>query len=242
MLCSGMSTDAQIAANRRNSQLSSGPTSPTGKATSSLNALKTGLTGRTVLLPSEDAAAYSAHIARIEAQWTPATDPERSLVQALADTEWRLLRIPSLEAGIYALGRLECAGMFPDQDESVRPALIEAHIFRSSRRDLSNLSLQEGRLRRQREKDTAALRELQAVRKQAEQVRLDDAAWQFIAAVQEGTDDDFDPAKLGFEFSLGQIEVRAMEIDPNLYAEEERAEAAARAARKAAKIAARKAA
>ena len=128
--------------------------------------------------------------------------------------------------------------MFPDQDESVRPALIEAHIFRSSRRDLSNLSLQEGRLRRQREKDTAALRELQATRQQAERARLEDEAYQFIGAVQEGTDDDFDPAALGFEFSLEQIEVCAMELDPNLYAEEERAEAAARAARKAAKKAA----
>ncbi len=230
-----MSTDAQIAANRRNAQLSSGPASETGKATSSLNALKTGLTGRTVLLPSEDATAYAAHVARCEAQWQPAADPERSLVQALADTEWRLLRIPSLEAGIYALGRLEFSGMFPEQDESVRPALIEAHIFRSYRRDLSNLSLQEGRLRRQREKDTAALCELQAIRQRAERARLEDEAWQFIAAVQEGTDDDFDPAALGFEFSLGEIEVCAMDLDPNLYAEEERAEAAARAARKAAR-------
>ncbi len=79
-----------------------------------------------------------------------------------------------------------------------------------------------------------ALRELQAIRHQAEQARLEDAAWQFIAAVQEGSDDDFDPEALGFEFSLGQIEVRAMELDKNLYAEEERAEAAGRAARKAA--------
>ncbi len=31
----------------------------------------------------------------------------------------------------------------PDQDESVRPALIEAHVFRAFRRDLSNLSPQE---------------------------------------------------------------------------------------------------
>ncbi len=233
-----MSTASQIAANQRNAQLSCGPTSETGKATSSLNALKTGLTGRTVLLPSEDVVHYSAHVARCEAQWMAATDPERSLVQALADTEWRLLRIPCLEAGIYALGHLEFSGMFPDQDESVRPALIEAHIFRSFRRDLSNLSLQEGRLRRQREKDTAALGELQATRHKAEQARLEDEAYQFIGAVQEGSDDDFDPVALGFEFSMGQIEVRAMEIDPNLYAEEERAEAAAGAARKAAKKAA----
>ncbi len=88
------------------------------------------------------------------------------------------------------------------------------------------------RLRRQREKDTAALRELQTIRKQAEQARLEDVAYQFIAAVQEGTDDDFDPAALGFEFSLGQIELRAMDLDPNLFAEEERALTAARFGKK----------
>ena len=82
------------------------------------------------------------------------------------------------------------------------------------------------------------MRELQTLRQQAERARLEDEAYQFIAAVQEGTDDDFDPVALGFEFSLEQIEVCAMELDPNLYAEEERAEAAARAARKAAKKAA----
>ncbi|MGA8598820.1 MAG: hypothetical protein WB676_29225 [Bryobacteraceae bacterium] len=53
-----MSTAAQIAANQANAQLSTGPTSETGKAKSSLNAVKTGLTGRTVLLPGDDAAIY----------------------------------------------------------------------------------------------------------------------------------------------------------------------------------------
>ncbi len=124
--------------------------------------------------------------------------------------------------------------MFADQDESVRPALIQAHIFRSSRRDLSNLSLQEGRLRRQREKDTAALRELQAARQQAEQARLDQAARDYIVAVQDDTYDDFDPAALGFEFSLEQIELRAMDLDPNLFAEYERELAKTRLGKKAA--------
>ena len=53
-----MSSPKQLAANQANSQLSTGPKTPEGKATSSLNAVKTGLTGRTVLLPGDDAAAY----------------------------------------------------------------------------------------------------------------------------------------------------------------------------------------
>jgi hypothetical protein len=152
-----MSTPSQIAANRKNAQFSTGP-SETGKATSKLNALKTGLTGRTVLLPDDDLAAYTALVASFNARYQPVGDAESMLVQSLADTEWRLLRIPALEMGIYALGRLECAELFPSEEESVRKALIEAKIFLTYQRQLNNLSTQENRLRRQREKDLAACR------------------------------------------------------------------------------------
>src|ERR1017187_3289081 len=51
-----MSTLRQIEANRRNAQQSTGPTSVTGKATSSMNALKTGIHAKSLVLPSEDLA------------------------------------------------------------------------------------------------------------------------------------------------------------------------------------------
>ena len=54
-------TPIQIAANQANAQKSTGPTSAEGKQRSSLNALKTGLTGRTVLMPGEDTEAYRLH-------------------------------------------------------------------------------------------------------------------------------------------------------------------------------------
>ncbi len=217
-----MSTESQIKANRKNAQLSTGPTSETGKATSSLNAVKTGLTGRTVLLPSDDAALYEAHISQFQARLAPVGDAEQNLVQSLTDTEWRLLRIPSLEMGIYALGRLEFAELFPGETEAVRKHLVEAKIFLAYRRDLNNLSIQEGRLRRQREKDTAALAELQSARNRETEKRLDEAARAYIAAYYDGRQDDFDnPAALGFEFSLGQIEVRAIDLEPDLFADYE---------------------
>jgi hypothetical protein len=171
-----MSTAAQIAANQKNAQLSTGPTSEPGKAKSSLNAVKSGLTGRTVLLPGDDAALYQAHISHFVEHYAPVGDDERNLVQSLADTEWRLLRIPALEMGIYAVGRLEFAGSFANQDEAVRKHLIEAQVFLAYQRQLNNLSIQENRLRRQRDKDTAALRELQEKRKQRAKARLDTAA------------------------------------------------------------------
>ena len=154
-----MSSPEQIAANRRNAQLSTGPTSENGKQTSSRNALKTGLTGRTVLLPSDDATLYESHLAEFAARYQPVGLHEANLVQSLADTQWRLARIPSLELSIYALGRLEFAALYAgEEDPAVRSALLDAKVYLAYGRQLNTLSIQESRLRRQLEKDAAALR------------------------------------------------------------------------------------
>ena len=81
-----MASPNQLAANRANAQLSTGPTSSEGKAKVSHNALKTGLTGRTVLLPSDDVAAYQAHVERILQQFAPIEEEEKRLAHFLADT------------------------------------------------------------------------------------------------------------------------------------------------------------
>jgi hypothetical protein len=101
-----------LAANRANAQLSTGPKSENGELVSSHNALKTGLTGRTIVLPTDDVATYEYLVAVINRKFAPADDYEKHLVQTIADTEWRLLRIPTLEAGLYALGRTELPAEF----------------------------------------------------------------------------------------------------------------------------------
>jgi hypothetical protein len=199
-----MSSDAQITANRKNAQLSTGPTTETGKATSSHNAIKTGLTGRTVLLPTDDRAAFERHVARLFADFQPATDAEKSLVHSLAATDWRLLRIPTLESGIYAIGRRQLAEAFSDEsDPDVRATMIEAQIFLTHGKDLSNLALQESRLRRRYQVDLAELKDLQ-------RQRTANAAAQMPEAVQyaewaERREVDFHPAPFGFEFSCEQV-------------------------------------
>ena len=199
-----MSSDAKIEANRANSKLSTGPKTDRGKAKSSLNAVRTGLTGRTVLLPGDDLDAYNLHTERCFKIHAPASEHEEALVQSIAETEWRLGRIPSLETGIYAIGRLELADKFADQDPAVRAALIEAQIFLTYQKQLSNLSVQEHRLRRQREKDLAALKKLQDERAQVRATRLNEAAKLCRKAQKERK--PFDPQKLGFEFSMAEIE------------------------------------
>jgi hypothetical protein len=130
--------------------------------------------------------------------------PKKRLVQSVADTEWRLLRIPSLEMGIYAIGRIELAAKFDQEDAAVRAALIEAQVFLTYQRQLNNLSIQEGRLRKQREKDLAELLKCQRERKELAEKRMKQASDLYQEAQRAGQ--PFDPAEFGFEFSIEQIE------------------------------------
>jgi hypothetical protein len=119
--------------------------------------------------------------------------------------------------GIYALGRMEFADLFPEYDEVSRKILIDAKVFLVYQRQLVNLGIQEGRLRRQAEKDLAALHSLQHPRIQANQARLDHAASLYINAVHTKRQEEYDPEALGFEFTLEQIERRALDLQPDLF-------------------------
>jgi hypothetical protein len=204
-------SEAQFTANRANAQKSTGPVTPAGRAKSSLNAVKTGLTGQTVLLPTDDAKAYQAHLDRHFKHHAPANDQEHTLVQMIADAEWRILRIPGLEASIYALGRLKLADLHPEQtDPAVRESLITGEVLLAYRRDLSNLALQERRLRNQHKSDLEKLAVLQDERleKTNEKGKIQKRMMDAIRTMTNtkkvyGT---FVPVEFGFEFSLYEIE------------------------------------
>lgn len=162
-------SDVQFAANRANAQLSTGPKTAEGKAKVSLNAVKGGLTGRTVLLPGDDLEAYHASAERIRRTYNPVGDEEDALVQSLIDTEWRLNRIPELESAIYALAMRRLEPEFADiADPAAKMAMLRGEAYLQHSRDFSNLSIQETRLLRRRAKDTAALADLQRQRREAE--------------------------------------------------------------------------
>jgi len=204
-------SEARMRANRENAQHSTGPRTEDGKAKSSMNAVKTGLTGRSVLLPTDDALIYQHHLDRNFAEFAPGTDKEKALVQTIADAEWRLLRIVPLEAGIYAIGRLELADQFVAfSDSDNREALILSKIFMTYRRDLTNIALQERRLRNQRKTDIAELTQLQKDRAEKEKelskkrynevqraLKLNNNAHSFKL--------DLDLADHGFDFSVHEL-------------------------------------
>ena len=204
-------SDARLDANRANAQHSTGPKTDEGKAKSSMNAVKTGLTGRTVLLPADDAVIYQQHLDRNFAEFAPGSDKEKALVQTIADTEWRLLRIAPLEAGIYAIGRLELADQFADHADPInREALIHGKIFMTYRRDLTNLALQERRLRNQRKTDIAELTQLQKDRAEKEKELAQKRHNEVQRALELHNKAiflklDLDLAGLGFDFSRDEL-------------------------------------
>jgi hypothetical protein len=89
-------------ANRRNSRHSTGPRTDSGKQRSSLNALRHGLTAASAVLPTEDRAAFDAHRRGFFDEYQPATPTESQLVMEIAETSWRLNRIPLLEAELFS--------------------------------------------------------------------------------------------------------------------------------------------
>ena len=195
---------ARLAANRANSSLSTGPRTAAGKARSSSNALKTALTGRTVLLPSDDAAAYEHYVERFVRDFQPVGVRESELVQSIADTNWRLRRIPTLEFALYARGRTQFAEQFADQPAGAQPAMIELETYLFYEKQFRNLQLQETRLRRQRDKDIADLREAQQERNKQEAQDFATAATMYQLA--RNRNQTFHPADHGFEFSIEDIQ------------------------------------
>jgi hypothetical protein len=162
------------------------------------------LTGGAVLLPSADADLYQKLLNEYARQYRPVGAEENALVQSLADTSWRLSRLPRLEMSIYALGRAEFAAEFDEYEESRRPALMDVRTFLVYEKQIRGLQLQEARLVRRREKETAELRRLQQEREQKEKLDLEVAAKLYLAAQHDNQ--PFEPADHGFEFSISDVE------------------------------------
>jgi hypothetical protein len=170
-----MPTPAQYTANRLNAEKSHGPTSPTGKSRPSMNALRHGLTARVVVLPTEDMDAYNAFSKEIVDSLDPQTPVERQFAQTVADNQWRINRIRSIEDGMLGMGHFEAAGDFDCPSPEIHSAMTAARAFRDDSKSFVNLSIYEQRLHRSMKESLRQLRELQTERRQREKTEMDDA-------------------------------------------------------------------
>ena len=96
-----MATELQIAASRTNGARSQGPVSIDGKARSSQNAVRHGLTAKTVVLNNEDPAQFKILCENLASDYLPQTEYERELIGQLAGARWKLRRCNILEKGIF---------------------------------------------------------------------------------------------------------------------------------------------
>ena len=95
-----MATDLQITTARTNGAKSHGPVTPEGKARSSQNAFRHGLTARTVVLNNEEPGPFIALCETLTNDYQPQTEYEHILVQQLAGARWKLRRCDIAEKGL----------------------------------------------------------------------------------------------------------------------------------------------
>lgn len=151
-------SDKQIAANQRNAQKSTGPTSEAGKAIASKNSLKHGLLAKEVVITegdgAEDQQAFDTLLESLLAQYTPVGSLEEMLVEKIAVSYWRLRRANRFEVGLLRRELDNAADKFystdkmgfsktkrTDADIDVEMAEYQEAIesVEESRRKLSNL-------------------------------------------------------------------------------------------------------
>lgn len=135
-----MTTDAQLAANRRNAEKSTGPKTERGKETVARNALRHGLRAEKGLTFDEKSADFEAFFDGQREAFEPADAIEEQLVERIALCAWRLRRIYRVEADV-----MEC---WRKADIGVREDLDIGAAFDSDPNEMSTLSRYEAALDR----------------------------------------------------------------------------------------------
>ena len=92
--------------NRANAQLSTGPRTEEGKARSSQNALKHGLTAQQLVVKPEEREAFEALQAHYQLEIAPQGALQQTLFDELVTAAWNLRRVRILQAGVDLLDPL----------------------------------------------------------------------------------------------------------------------------------------
>lgn len=198
-----MATALHIDANRNNSLRSTGPKSPDGKNRSSLNALKHGFTGRTVVFTEAELPEYEALCADYRKEFSPKGRLEADLVQELADIRWSLNGIRAREANLMALESVSETLDLDTGDPDINSALAVAHCLQENSKALNTLSIYEQRKLRAFERTLRGLRQLQKERKEATKHDLYSA--NLFAQAFLNKEENWTPAVDGFDCSLEEL-------------------------------------
>ena len=151
-----MSTVRQIEANRRNSRKSTGPTSVTGKAISSMNALQTGIHAKSLVLSTEKLADLELLIADYYQRHHPASPEARFYVDELIRCEWTLRRLCAADTQMW---EYQNHNVYSERDPEKYPLGMSATCNPNS---FSRLQYRLDATRRAYERALQSLRKLKA--------------------------------------------------------------------------------
>ena len=200
----------RAAINRENSLKSTGPRTEAGKQTSSLNALRHGLTAQVVVMPNEDLEAYHRFTDSFHNDHKPAGALETQIVQCIADDYWRLNRAKNLEGHLFALFILQKAPGIDTQHEQVRDALAMADGLREQTKALATLSMHQQRINRTILSNVKLLKDLQAERLEKQKAEMARAATLYKLHEHQNAESKdpvpYNPSKDGFVFSTEEID------------------------------------
>ena len=204
-----MATDQQIEANRRNSQLSTGPISPAGRDRSSQNATKHGYTGKTLVLTEAEREPYAAHVVSFTTKYAPVDGVESTLCYQLAEIHRTLHQISVDISNMNTLLTEATA----EQRAAGTGALATLTALAPHVRTLNTLNLYDQRRRRAANDVEQRLLTMQAERLKAAKDALHTAARHSQVHRMKGL--PWNPAENGFVHSQEEIDayVRRANID-----------------------------
>ncbi len=158
-----MASAAQVAANRRNAQKSTGPRTEAGKATSARNALRHGLTAEALVIYDEREEDFCAFHAEMAAALAPRDAIAAQLAERVILCAWRLRRASRAEAAVMNDGRhqkvrmtstlLEISGGVIDDKRLTALARYEMGLERAFHRALAAFERWQAQRPRVDEKD-----------------------------------------------------------------------------------------
>ena len=92
-----MSSERRIRASQLNGARSRGPVTPAGRQKSSANSARHHLLSKTILLENERPEAFADLLAGLTGEFNPQTATQRALVETMAVSRWRQMRIWAVE-------------------------------------------------------------------------------------------------------------------------------------------------
>jgi hypothetical protein len=131
-----MATEAQILANRRNAQKSTGPRTGEGKAAVSQNAVKHGLSAsqdarlsgasRSQIISSESQAEFDLYRERMLSELAPASPMESMLAERVVTLSWRLKRVCRIQN--QTIDALNAGNTFSPLSKLTKSLLLKGNL------------------------------------------------------------------------------------------------------------------